>query len=348
MHMMKISVIVPVYNVEAYLDECILSVLHQTYRNFEIILIDDGSTDFSGKICDELALKYPDQIVSIHQNNQGALSARITGISKSRGDILVFLDSDDSLRKDALEVISRCFDTKQCDMVLFDAGTCEEYSTRTITHSLDDTVEYQEGLSKLLYEKIIAYQIPNSICLKAIRKEVIIYPDYLEKFYSVKHGEDLLMSVYLMTNCRKIVYLPQGLYHYRMRSGSVVHTFDPERRTSIKTVHIELDKFIQQWGMPELKPLHNTRKVNGWVETLVLLLENRDKMTKSELQDHLQSMAEDPYFLSAHANMDSARLSRLYRLLANCLAKRKYELLHIISIALPIIRKIKSRSKYVR
>lgn len=100
--MKLVSVIVPIYNVEKYLEKCICSILEQSYSNLELILIDDGSTDSSGKICDEFK-KIDDRIVVIHQANGGLSNARNTGIRKSVGDFIYFVDSDDYLETDALE-----------------------------------------------------------------------------------------------------------------------------------------------------------------------------------------------------------------------------------------------------
>ena len=104
---MRLSIIVPVYNVESYLSECIESVLNQIYPNYEMILIDDGSTDGSGVLCDELAAKDA-RIRVIHQENGGLSAARNTGIRNSTGDYILFLDSDDFLDPDATEELLSC------------------------------------------------------------------------------------------------------------------------------------------------------------------------------------------------------------------------------------------------
>lgn len=99
-----ISVILPVYNVENYLDRCIQSLLHQTYENLEIIVIDDGSTDSSGKLCDKY-VRTDNRIYVIHQQNQGLSVARNKGIENSNGMYLTFVDSDDSVQPDMIEYL---------------------------------------------------------------------------------------------------------------------------------------------------------------------------------------------------------------------------------------------------
>ena len=99
----KFSIMTPVYKVEKYLDECVSSVLNQSYENFELILVDDGSPDRSGQMCDAWAAK-DKRVKVIHKENGGAVSARCMGIEKAEGDYYMFLDSDDTLRPCALEV----------------------------------------------------------------------------------------------------------------------------------------------------------------------------------------------------------------------------------------------------
>ncbi len=340
--MTKVSVIIPVYNVEAYLEECIQSVLNQTYRDFEIILVNDGSTDGSGIICDRFFRENPGRISVIHSSNQGALLARIAGIQTAQGDIVVFLDSDDSFRDDALERIAECFLENDCDLLLFDTGVSLNYPSQPIGCVLPENVIFEGNAKKTLYQKLISYQIPNSVCLKAIKKECISPEADSSRFTGIKHGEDLLMSAWFLTDCNRILYLKEGLYYYRARSGSAVHTFDIQRKESIKVVHTELEECIDKWEMPELCALHNARKVKGWIDTLRILLKNRQRLTPAVFREQLHSMAEDPYFTAAYACMDSTQLSSTYRLIAFCLIKEQYLLLRLLTDASKVIRKMKS------
>ena len=335
---MKISVVAPVFNVEDYLPDCIESVLQQTYTDYELILMDDGSTDGSGAICDHYSKSYPEHIKAIHLENGGPLKARLLGIREARGDIIVFIDSDDCLRNDALEKISECFGTTNCDMLLFDAEECTMFPSIPINHSLKNGTIFENESKKELYQKIVLGQIPNSVCLKAIRRECATFPqNYLD--YTARHGEDLLLSACFITNSSKIVYLSEGLYHYRNRPGSAIHSFNVNRKESIKAVHTELEKYVEIWETPELKPLHNARKVKGWVENTKLLFKNKRQMTRREFNCELVSMAEDPYFRCAYMNMDRSSISEKDRIIARFLYKRQFYLLSILLFMKDIVKK---------
>lgn len=118
MQKIKFSVLIPVYNVENFITECIDSLLNQTYQNFEVILIDDGSTDSSGNICNEY-VKKDKRIKVYHQTNQGLIMARRNSIAKASGDFCLFLDSDDYWDYDLLETINQIICEYDCDLVIY-------------------------------------------------------------------------------------------------------------------------------------------------------------------------------------------------------------------------------------
>lgn len=335
---MKISVIVPVYNVEEYLNDCVESVLQQTHQDFELVLVDDGSSDASGAICDQYSNSYSEQIKTIHLQNGGPLRARLFGIQNAVGEVIVFLDSDDCLRKDALEKISKQFFDKNCDMVLYNAECCERFSSISVVHTIKDGQVFEECSKSELYKKILCGDIPNALWLKAVRAECAYYPEHFMDF-SMKHGEDFLLSACLITNCNKIVYLNEGLYHYRNRPGSAVHSFNPQRKESIKAVHAELEKYIDIWEMPELKPIHNARKVKGWVENVKMFIRCRKSMSNLEFKKEFRDMSQDPYFVSAYKNMDKSQLSLAYRAFARLLYGKRYYLLLLACYVMKVLKK---------
>lgn len=337
---MKISVIIPVYNVEDYLSECMESVIRQTYQDFEIVLVDDGSTDNSGLICEEYAVCYPQKIKVIHKENGGLLKARITGIREALGDVLVFLDSDDTLKQDALERINSYFVETVCDMLIYNAEETPSYASIIVRHPFKNEQIFDEKSKKDIYVKLLLGELPNSVCLKAIRSSCV-YLSHHYFDYRVINGEDLLLTACFLTNCKKIICINDGLYYYRNRPGSAVHQFNMEKKDSVKIVHIELGKYLDQWGIPELKPLHNARKVRGWTDQLKLLLENKKNMENNEFYKELDNMSTDSYFVEAYNNMDALLLSPSDRRLAYLLYKRRYSIIFLICFVKQVLTKTK-------
>lgn len=231
---MLFSVIVPVYNVQQYLDECIRSVLTQSKRNFELILIDDGSTDESGHKCDEWAAADP-RIRVLHQTNQGLAAARNAGIYAAQGEYLLFLDSDDywpgpqELEK-LTEIIQRS--ETQLDAVLC-AFQKKDLRTGRITQ-VPISVEAPDIIGSAPCKKTLlaARQYSNSACAKVVRKGFL-----LEKgiaFPVGKKSEDLVYSRKILTEMKAFALLRDPLFVYQInRKGSITTSFDEKNYRDI-------------------------------------------------------------------------------------------------------------------
>lgn len=203
-----VSVIVPVYNTEKYLPECIESVLFQSYTDFELLLIDDGSTDGSGLICDEYARK-DFRIKVVHKSNGGVSSARNEGLDIARGEYVCFVDSDDWVCKDYLKnlVLGMKRGTDLVIAALAD-GTSPSYSTYF------DLNEYFRVYSRLA--------LIYSPCAKLFRNKIII--DSCLRFdTNVNYGEDTLFNLAYLLYAKQITLIPESNYYPRPRMGSLGH-----------------------------------------------------------------------------------------------------------------------------
>ncbi len=220
--MMKFSVVVPVYNVERYLAQCIESVLAQTYQDFELILVDDGSKDRSGAICDEYAQKFT-CVQSFHKANSGQNETRFWGVEKSSGDYVVFLDSDDLLAPYALETIFNKFIQYNCDMVVF---KWERFEDKPNILPLEDTSNFDVLIDnrKGLFLKILSNTLYNSVCLKAVKRRYLRLPEI-----SLRHAEDLLLTIEMVMQNPKALFIDNVLYYYRINPTSVTHALNIEK-----------------------------------------------------------------------------------------------------------------------
>ena len=209
--MPKISVIVPVYQVEKYLERCVDSIRSQTFRDFECILVDDGSTDASGRMCDEYARREPNFSV-IHKENGGLSSARNTAIPLAKGDYLCFLDSDDELHPRALELMVSALEETGADLV---SAPLEEFSTPRALFPVLEQVQ-----TTLLDQKDNFGRICVTACGKLYRKEIfreIRYPE--GKIY-----EDLHVYLKVLLQCRRIAVLDKALYYYYTNPASITRS----------------------------------------------------------------------------------------------------------------------------
>ena len=220
--MSNITVIIPVYNVEKYLIKCVSSVENQTYKDYEIILIDDGSTDNSAILCDELA-KENDNIKVIHQENKGLGGARNTGIRHCDTEYVLFLDSDDCIHPQLLEKCVTAAKTNDCDMVLFDAVSVDESGQTGAIYgnSLPANKILSEDEINIIPKNPTAW---DKMYKTSLFKENDIY--FPEKVWY----EDLRTTPKILLFANKIVKVDsEPLYYYLQRSDSIMHTPDYDR-----------------------------------------------------------------------------------------------------------------------
>lgn len=217
-----ISVIVPVYNVAEYLSECIESILKQTYSNLEIILIDDGSIDGSGQICDEY-MKKDKRICVIHKNNGGVSSARNTGLEQFKGDYITFVDADDSIEPHYCEVLLDVIEKFNADMSCCSLSGIDGVKKFPIGYQSLNTKEQKiVNLKEDSFNFFQWYSINGPFC-KLIKKDLIGELRFDE---SLCVGEDLVFYINLLKKSNKCVATAQTLYNYRIREGSAMHIKD--------------------------------------------------------------------------------------------------------------------------
>lgn len=218
--MSKVSIIIPVYKVENYLKGCIESIIMQTYKDLEIILVDDGSPDNSGDICDEFA-KRDSRIKVIHKKNGGLSSARNAGMNLATGKYITFCDSDDYLKP---QTISRYIELQK--KYNSDIVSCESLLYNNGTTTIIENYHKKESITQMSgYEYISGffnYTTDCSVCNKLFKKETIIN----HRFEEGKTNEDILFLYEIFRNCKTIVHTNEGLYLYRINEEGISHTFN--------------------------------------------------------------------------------------------------------------------------
>ena len=210
-----LSVIVPVYNVEQYLHKAINSVLEQTFSNFELLLINDGSTDNSLNICKEFALK-DSRIKVFDQNNQGVSAARNKGISEALGDWLLFLDSDDYIYESScLSTIFQLEDLAQYDIIIGNLVYVYSSHQSVFKQTVPNEISFKE-ISKLLLTDKVAPALHGKLYRKSLFENLSFDRTH-------KIGEDFIMNVQILSKTDKIHFIDYPIYAYNQRDNSVMH-----------------------------------------------------------------------------------------------------------------------------
>jgi len=228
---MLISVVVPVYNMEKYIEQCVDSLLNQTYTNLEIILVDDGSKDSSGSMCDDYALK-DSRIKVIHQKNAGLSAARNSGMDIATGDYIGFVDSDDWIEPDTYEILVKEIEsatTPKPEIVRFNA-----FRGKDVLNPLPFKGEYRgENLQKEVVLPTIGPDRLGGMFIMGVVWIFLYKKTFIDKhnlrFRIVKRFEDRLFTIATFLRTESILFIDAPLYHYRLVSDSMSNAYDPTR-----------------------------------------------------------------------------------------------------------------------
>lgn len=246
-----ISVIIPIYNVELYLKECLYSVINQTYSNLEIILVDDGSTDSSSIICDEYANK-DHRIKVLHQRNKGLVGARKSGLSIATGEIATFVDSDDWIDLDMYEVMVRAMIESEADIAT--SGLIREYGNYHINEKEDikpgvycgDELEVVIKNNLIDKNKFFKSNISIHIYNKLFEKKLLQNNELLIP-EDITVGEDAACVYPCVLEANKIAIINECFYHYRIRNNSIMGKSNAEDLIRIKHLHQYLNRRFQKY-----------------------------------------------------------------------------------------------------
>ena len=246
--MVEISIVVPVYNVEKYLGNCIESILNQTFKNFELILVDDGSTDNSGKICD-IYEKKDSRIKVIHKNNGGLSSARNAGLDIARGKYIGFVDSDDSIHPEMYEVLYNLIEKYKSDI-----SCCNYKYTYDISNqnheelNLNEVIEMSniESIEKL-YDKDLGVKLVvawNKLYHKRLFDKI--------RYKVGRLHEDEFMAHRILYNSKKITYVDNELYYYLQREGSIMSQISYKRKVDALLSKSDRMMFCNKVGLTSM------------------------------------------------------------------------------------------------
>lgn len=241
----KVSVVVPIYNVEKYLIRCVESIINQSYKNLQVILVDDGSTDSCPQICDEY-LEKDKRIEVIHKANGGLSEARNFGIDKATGDYITFVDSDDFINDKFIEYLLKLLNENNADIACcsFQRFSNENEVNRTENKIRVEQFNGIEAIENLCYQK----EIKNSACAKIYRRKLfedVCYP--VGKLY-----EDLGTTYKLLFKAKKVVWSQKEYYYYFYRPDSIMNYKFSIKNMDRINLSKELLDFVEV-NIPEIK-----------------------------------------------------------------------------------------------
>lgn len=283
-----ISVIIPVYNTEQYIEKCLESLREQSYDNFQAILVDDGSKDGSGEICDRYS-ELDSRFKAIHKENAGPSKARNYGLDIASGDYVFFLDSDDYLSKNAFQIMIECIngtDLVCCAYMMVDEkeNVCDKQFSVP-----EGAISRKEMLHLMLYED--EYGFVGYISPKLFKNE-IIQRHHIRFEESIKHNEDRLFVTSYVLYGANVNWCSDVIYFYRQRENSLVHSVGPS--------NFSRDCLHELFGFEKMKELFEDEYKDEWFRTSRLIFEKSlfwyriiPQNMKQEKEDNLRMLNEN-------------------------------------------------------
>lgn len=272
----KVSIIVPIYNVEPYLRGCIDSILGQTFKDFKLILVDDGSTDGCAKICDEYALK-DERIMVFHKENGGLSDARNFGIEHSDSLYVAFIDSDDTVEPDMFEVLYKnitesCADVSVCG--LFDCYTDKKVPQCDEKHS--GILLGKEALGEALEGRKFSVNAVNKLYKKELFNNI--------KFPIGKLSEDAFIIPKILASANKVVYTTEPKYNYMHRKGTITTSEFKKKDLNVIEGYEDILVFVEK-NFPNFKCLAESRLIWAYIYILdkMILSENFDSWNEYKI-----------------------------------------------------------------
>lgn len=271
-----LSVIVPVYNVEVFLDQCLDSIVNQTYRNLEILVVDDGSTDGSGALCDRWAER-DDRIRVIHQANGGLSAARNTALDVMKGELVMMVDSDDVLHPECATTLQAILQDNEADIAVGGYIPFTDGEPVWPSPNEEATLQHfnqQQALMAIFYQQGLTHSAWGRV-YRATLFDDIRYPE--GKYY-----EDFAIIYPLLKKCRRVVRVDRALYGYRQRENSILDKFSP-KRADVVNIGEELERLTAASDKQYLDAVRS-RLLSAYFNILLLSLQDKTSDLK-QLQD---------------------------------------------------------------
>lgn len=251
-----VSIIIPIYNSEAFLDKCIQSAVNQSYKNIEIILVDDGSIDSSGEICDNYS-SIDNRIKTIHKNNGGLVSSRKTGLIASTGEYVLYIDGDDWIELNLIEHYVEQIIKYNADVVVSSHIVNLEGREDILMNSLPSGVYDKEALKSIIYPKMLytgkfaQFGVFSYSWGKLYRKEILL-ENQLKVDENITIGEDALCLYPTLLDTNILVISEQPGYHYRQRADSQMKTLRKIEMSKMQKVYDDLKNIFSDKGVLDI------------------------------------------------------------------------------------------------
>lgn len=324
-----LTVAVPVYNAERFLDICLKSIFSQRFEDYEVLLVDDGSTDRSLQICYKWKRKYPMRVRVIAKENSGSLLTRRICLKEAKGQFIYIMDADDYLLCDDLfSSVQKIITNNNCDLVFFNA-TSDHNNSKYYDYPFVNQEVFEKNSLNNLYKVFIEGDSLNSLWNKVFSRELVDWNVDYSKYKKVTNGTDWFQTIPILFNAKKIVYLDLNAYYYRLsnNSNSIVHSFKPSIYYSLKCGFLRMKKYFGEFCKEnELQEALRSRALNI-ISTSVYKVRLLPNNTDKTAYRYIKMIGEDNFFRLNYSNKAMRYLPLSRRLILLLLHRKKYKVL---------------------
>ncbi|MBQ6670247.1 MAG: glycosyltransferase family 2 protein [Firmicutes bacterium] len=332
------SIVIPVYNSEKYLNECLRSVISQTCDDYELILVDDASKDSSGSICDEWAAKYPGKIIALHQDNTGVYIAKRNGIKASSGKYIYVIDNDDLITSDrALETIKNEILEHNADLVIFNATDDIKTGHLLCTIPFEDRQLFCNEQLSVLYDEFLGTKNLHHIWMMVFKRELFDWDyNYSESFRMLRDGPSLILPI--VSYASRVLYLKDTFYYWRVQNqNSASKHYDVIGfYRSIRHLHKRVIEYAKEWKYKSSNT-DSLVKSSYVVDICIAAVKVRsiDPNAGMSRNEFLKMLSDDDMFRTDYT---TDHLEPYRRIIANALFYKRYWVINMVSSLVGIIK----------
>lgn len=323
------SIVIPVYNVEKYLPNCLQSVVEQPFDDYELILVNDGSTDKCGDICKSFAACRP-YVTLISQENSGLLAARRAGFSRAQGEYIISVDSDDELMPNALEIIAGALHRREVDVLFYDYTRSKEMLESHNPHLTlyDDKIYSREEI----INRFCKDSQLNNMWNKAVRRECIAADYPFTNLCNLSVNEDMIQTAVILANASSYAYLSQPLYFYRPNPSSVTSTIEDNYVYDTVRAYEFLKQIAEKWSKELTLESLMVDIANRYANAAIFIaVHYASTHSKEESIETFKALLSSRCFVDVPLRMRAKNLPIVKRLLFIILSSRCYTVLYALS-----------------
>lgn len=333
-----IAIIVPVYNAQKYIKQCIRSIQKQTFRNYKLILVDDGSKDTSGKICDQFASK-DERIIVIHQENKGSVEARKTGVfskEAQESEYLCFVDADDMIEKDALQKLYEVSVEYNADQVCANTRSCwksikikSKFQRPCFKIQKAQVYTKKDIMEKLYISCFGITDFPVTLYAKLYKTELITKAvdfDAIVKFM----GDDISVTLRCLPQTQKLVIIPDIIYNYRVGGGT--SKFMSYMLDDFIALYREKRKLVEKYLMPQDALHYMNIELMNIVFSWLIMCKNKGKYSEEKMYEEIEKVSHVSEINNAAKELhDNKEKNHIAQMILECDQNKIYnEILQLI------------------